>query len=245
MKYKCLIVDDERPALNLLEAYVAKLPHLELVDRCERATDALAVLKSEKIDILFLDIQMPDLTGLELLGALKVKPVVVLTTAYRDYAIEGFKHEAIDYVIKPFSFERFVQAVNRATERLDLIRKADAPKMKVATSSEPVNSILDDPFFVRTTHKLEKISLRDVLYLESMREYVGIFTAEKRYVIHASMNSMEDKLPVEHFIRVHRSYIVAFDQIDAINGNTIYVGEKSIPVGGNYRKAFFERVELL
>ena len=246
MKYNCLIVDDERPALKLLAAYIKKLPHLNLAASCENAMQAIAALQENKIDFLFLDIQMPDLTGLELLKVLKEKPQVILTTAYREYAVEGFELDVTDYLVKPFSFDRFVQSVNKATEQLKLITTPIKNDLnKIAEISENIIEETDGHFFVRTNHKMEKVELKDILYVESMREYVAIHTAERRFVTNQTMNKMEEELSAEKFMRVHRSFIVALSHIQSINGNVIYIGEKEIPVGASYRKRFFERVRLL
>ena len=244
MKYKCLIVDDERPALKLLAAYIAKLPNLELVASCENALQALSELQKNKIDLLFLDIQMPELTGLDLLKALKDKPQVILTTAYRDFAVEGFALDVTDYLVKPFALERFVQAVNKAIDQIQLAQKSMS---HIAVNHFP--NVATTPseayFFVRTNHKMEKVKLAEIKYVESMREYVAIFTSNRRFVIHKSMNFMEQELPKNEFIRVHRSYIVNLDFIENIQGNTIEIVGKKIPIGASYRKTFFEKIELI
>lgn len=246
MTLNCLIVDDERPALKLLEAYIKKLPHLNLVAACENAVSALAALQKHSVDILFLDIQMPDLTGLELLQTLKNKPITIFTTAYREYAVEGFALDATDYLIKPFSFERFVQAVNKASELIQLKVKANSSlDTAIREESKPSKEELEEHFYVRTSYKMEKVQLKEILYVESMREYVSIFTSSKRYVVHQTMNKMAERLELPHFMRVHRSYIVSMNAINAINGNTIQISDKVIPIGGSYRKTFFEQIDLL
>jgi len=240
MKYNCLIVDDERPALKLLVAYIAKLPHLHLAASCENAMQAIAALQANKIDLLFLDIQMPDLTGLELLKVLKEKPQIILTTAYREFAVEGFALDVTDYLVKPFSFERFVQAVNKGTEQIN--QKISKPSSaKIA----PNTAVENDHFFVRTNYKMERVKLKEILYVESMREYVSIHIKDRRYVTHQTMNRMEEELPAGQFIRVHRSFIVGLNHIQAINGNMVIIEKKEIPIGGNYRKTFFEKVKTL
>ena len=242
MTYKCFIVDDERPALKLLTAYIERLPHLELMGAFEDALTALAALQKNTVDLMFLDIQMPGFTGLELLNVIQNPPKVVFTTAYRDYAVEGFSHGVTDYLVKPFSFERFVQAVNKAIELIKL------EQQNSSTSSPSINSEEEprtDHFFVRTNHKMEKVAIKDILYVESMREYVGIHTKERRYMVNMSMNKMEEELPNDQFMRVHRSYLISFQHIDSIMGNTIYIGEQKIPVGATYRKKFFEQIKLL
>ncbi|MEO0473219.1 MAG: response regulator transcription factor [Bacteroidota bacterium] len=241
MMYQCLIVDDERPALDLLTAYISNLPHLSLAGRCENAMDALAALQRQDIDMVFLDIQMPEFTGLELLKVLKKRPQVILTTAYREYAIDGFALDVTDYLVKPFSLDRFIQAVNKATEQIQLRHR----KPPAFPSPEPEPPPVADHFFVRTNFKMEKVAFADILYISGMREYVGIHTRERRFVVHQSMHKMADELPAARFMRVHRSYIVGLPHIDVINGNTILIGEQDIPIGASYRKDFFERVRLL
>ncbi|MEM7367409.1 MAG: LytTR family DNA-binding domain-containing protein [Bacteroidota bacterium] len=241
MSYRCLIVDDERPALSLLTAYIAKLPQLELVQSCESGTDALHVLQSTPIDILFLDIQMPDLTGLELLQTLPRTPQVVMTTAYRDYAVEGFALNVTDYLVKPFSFDRFVQAVNRAIEQHGLVQQSGRPP----ESGEAEAQVAGDHFFVRTGHRIKKVRYQEVHYVESMREYVRIHAENKRYMVHQTMSSMEKRLSMYGFIRVHRSFLVNLEYLDSLQGNRIFIGETEIPIGGNYKKALFDRIELL
>lgn len=243
MKYTCIIVDDERPALKLLTAYISKLPHIKLVAACEDALQALAALQEHTVDILFLDIQMPGFTGLELMKVLKEKPQIILTTAYREYAVEGFALDATDYLVKPFSFERFTQAVNKAIEQIKLRRVGSTPI--VVNSAQVEAPIQPDHFFARTHHKLEKVAFDDVHYVESLREYAAIHTSDKRYVVSQTMRKIETELPADRFIRVHRTYIVALAHIDEIFGNTIVIQGKEIPIGGSYKQAFFERVKML
>ncbi|MEN0049559.1 MAG: LytTR family DNA-binding domain-containing protein [Bacteroidota bacterium] len=242
MNYNCLIVDDERPALKLLTAYVSKLPHLELLTTCENAMEALAALQNHTVDLLFLDIQMPELTGLDLLKVLQNKPQVILTTAYREYAVEGFALQVTDYLVKPFSLERFIQAVNKATAQIDLRKSQNS----ILLDQEKLQTTpAKDHFFVRTNHKMTRINFSDILYLESMREYVAIHTRKHRYVVNQTMNTMQAKLPTDLFMRVHRSYIIALAEIKTINGNLIIINDQKIPVGTSYRKRFFEQIELL
>ena len=245
-KYQCLIVDDERPALQLLTAYLQKMPQLELVGSCENAMDALAQLQSKSVDILFLDIQMPEFTGLDLLKMLTNRPQVIMTTAYREYAVEGFQLEVTDYLVKPFSFERFVQATNKAINRIvqnsQSAATGTAPEVQKTEGDSPTEL---DHFFVRTNHKMEKVVVNEIRYVESMREYIAIYTQERRFVINNSMQRIIDELPASKFMRVHRSFIVSLDQIEGIKGNTIVLADKEIPIGTSYRKAFFERIKLL
>lgn len=239
MKYTCIIVDDERPALKLLKAYIAKVPQLELVGACENALEAMNALQQHKVDILMLDIQMPELTGLDLLRIIKNKPQVILTTAYRDYAVEGFELDVTDYLVKPFSFERFVQAINKTIGNL-------GPSTNQLIGSEETGASSKSEYvFVKTNYKMEKLALGDIRYIKGMREYIAIHTQQRRYVLNQTMSHMEQSLPASRFRRVHKSYIVSLAHIQSINGNTIKLAEEEIPIGASYRKGFFEQLDLL
>jgi DNA-binding LytR/AlgR family response regulator len=245
MKYNCVIVDDERPALKLLAAYIKKLPHLELVASCEDAFEAIAALQNNQVDILFLDIHMPEFTGIELLQSLKQKPQVIMTTAYREYAVEGFEMEVTDYLVKPFSFERFLQGVNKATQNLNSEKIPRTNSSSTESLSDISEKKQDTYFFVKTNHKMEKVPLQEILYIESMREYVSIQLKSRRFVVHQTMNAMEEKLPLPDFMRVHRSYIIGLNHIQTIMGNVLNINGKEIPIGGSYRKSFFDQIEML
>jgi DNA-binding LytR/AlgR family response regulator len=245
MKYNCVIVDDERPALKLLTAYIKKLPHLELVASCEDAFEAIAALQNNQVDILFLDIHMPEFTGIELLQSLKQKPQVIMTTAYREYAVEGFEMEVTDYLVKPFSFERFLQGVNKATQNLNSEKIPKTNSSSTESLSDISEKKQDTYFFVKTNHKMEKVPLQEILYIESMREYVSIQLKSRRFVVHQTMNAMEEKLPLPDFMRVHRSYIIGLNHIQTIMGNVLNINGKEIPIGGSYRKSFFDQIEML
>lgn len=245
MKYNCVIVDDERPALKLLTAYIKKLPHLELVASCEDAFEAIAALQNHQVDILFLDIHMPEFTGIELLHSLKQKPQVIMSTAYREYAVEGFEMEVTDYLVKPFSFERFLQSVNKATQNLNKAKKPESNSSSTETLSDISEKKQDTYFFVKTNHKMEKVPLGEILYIESMREYVSIQLESRRFVVHQTMNAMEEKLRLPDFMRVHRSYIIGLNHIQTIMGNVLNINGKEIPIGGSYRKSFFDQIEML
>jgi len=241
MKYNCLIVDDERPALKLLTAYISKMPHLNLTATCENAMEAITVLENHSIHLLFLDIHMPDLTGLDLLEVLREKPQIIMTTAYRDYAVESFALDVTDYLVKPFSLSRFAKAVNKAIDQISLKNSSH-----IGTIKKPDQMIESkDHFFVRTNHQLEKVVISEILYIESKREYICIYTKSRRYLINKSMNSMEENLSADVFMRVHRSYIINLAQVKKINGNLVLIGEKKIPVGATYRKRFSDRIKLL
>ncbi len=227
-----IIVDDEPLALDVLETYIEKIPELNLVQRCSNALEANDALKNHQIDLMFLDIQMPQLTGTDFLKTLTKPPLVIFTTAFANYALEGFELNAVDYLLKPISLERFIKAVNKAMEQIELQRK-DAPA--AAASGEPETDFI----FVKADKKLVKIKYDDIIYIEGLKDYVIIRLDATRVVTLQTMKSLEDKLPSKHFKRIHRSFIVNLDKINAVLGNMVEVMEKGqakhLPVGKNYR----------
>lgn len=227
-----IIVDDEPLALDVLETYIEKIPELNLVKRCNNALEANEALKNHDIDLMFLDIQMPQLTGTDFLKTLSNPPLVIFTTAYANYAIEGFELNAIDYLLKPISLERFMKAVNKAVEQIELQRKDNAAT--IASSDDP-NFI-----FVKADKKLIKVSYDEIIYIEGLKDYVIIRQDSNRIITLQTMKSLEEKLPDTIFKRIHRSYIVNMNKINAIVGNMVEVMEKGqakhLPVGKNYRE---------
>ncbi len=224
---KAIIVDDEPLALDVLESYIAQLPELELVARCENALEAREVLKEHDVDLMFLDINMPQLTGIDFLKTLSVKPNFIFTTAHPYYAVEGFELNAIDYLMKPIPLERFMKAVNKVID------------MQVGETSAPEKK-KENFIFVKADKKLIKVNFDDILYIEGLKDYVIIRQKEGRVITLHTMKSLESKLPDHIFKRIHRSYIVNIGAIDAIVGNMIELKEKSqvkhIPIGKNYRE---------
>ena len=231
---RCLVVDDEELARTLLENFIGRVPGLLLEALCANPLEAMAVLQRQPVDLLFLDIQMPELTGIEFLRTLQQKPVVVFTTAYSDYALEGYSLDVTDYLLKPFSFERFLQAVNKATTALRT-KTADVPSPTLPPPDK-------DYVLVRADHKVHRIKYDDILYLQSMREYVAFHTSAGRILSLNSLKSLEDELPSERFIRIHKSYIVAIGRITTLEGNLLHVGKDKLPVGASYREGLMERV---
>jgi DNA-binding LytR/AlgR family response regulator len=221
-----IIVDDEPLALDVLETYIEKMPNLKLITRCNNAFEANAALKDHEIDLMFLDIQMPQLTGIEFLKTLSKPPMVVFTTAYSNYAIEGFELNALDYLLKPISMDRFMKAVNKASEQYQLHHKESAPV---------------------PSKKLIRVKFTEILYIEGLKDYVIIRTETGRVISLQTMKSLEDKLPLGQFARIHRSYIVGMDKIHAIVGNMVEVTEKGLPkhlpIGKNYRDELLELVD--
>ncbi len=237
-----LIVDDEPLALDVLETYIGQMPDLRLVKRCSNAIEANEVLKNESVDLMFLDIQMPQLTGTDFVKTLIRPPMIVFTTAYPNYAIQGFDLNALDYLLKPISFERFVKAVNKAVEHAELSQREAAP----AAQSNALGEGLDF-FFVKADKKLVKVNFDDIIYIEGLKDYVIIRLLNGRVITLQTMKSLEDRLPQMRFRRIHRSYIVSLEKILAIEGNMVEVQEKDkpklLPIGKNYRDDLLVLIE--
>ena len=223
---KCIAIDDEPLALELLEDNIAKIPFLQLVAACENPLQALHILEEQEVDLVFLDIQMPGLTGLQFIRSLARKPLFILITAYEKYALEGFDLDVVDYLVKPVSLDRFIKACSKARELHELRNK----KGTVANNAA-------DYFFVNADYSLIKILYTDVLWIESLKDYVKINlrSSSKPVVTRMSMKQLEEDLPPERFIRVHKSYIISKDQVTIIRKNSIFIGPMEIPVGENYR----------
>lgn len=238
-----IIVDDEPLAQDVLETYIEKIPDLNLVKKCSNALEANEALRSNEIDLMFLDIQMPQLTGIDFLRSLANPPVVIFTTAYSNYAVDGFELNAIDYLLKPISLERFLKAANKAIEQIELLRKGKEGTVPVAAAaSEPEADFM----FVKADKKLVRVYYHDVVYIEGLKDYVIIRQTDSRIVTLQTMKSLETKLPANIFRRIHRSYIVNINKIDAVMGNMVEVQEKGqakhLPVGKNYRDELLELI---
>lgn len=238
-----LIVDDEPLALDVLETYIGQMSELRLVKRCSNALEANDALKSNDIDLMFLDIQMPQLTGIDFVRTLTKPPMVVFTTAYPNYAIQGFDLNALDYLLKPISLERFVKAVNKAVEHAELAQRDGAAGYGAASQASEHLEF----FFVKADKKLVKVNFDDIIYIEGLKDYVIIRLVHGRVITLQTMKSLEDKLPHGRFKRIHRSYIVAMDKITAIEGNMVEVQEKErpklLPIGKNYRDDLLVLIE--
>ncbi|WOK08470.1 LytTR family DNA-binding domain-containing protein [Imperialibacter roseus] len=226
-KIRCLIVDDEPLALNLIEGYVEKTPFLELAGKCSSAYEALEKIAAEKIDLLFLDIQMPGLTGMELSRSLKNGPKVVFTTAFEEYALEGFKVDAIDYLLKPFNYEEFLKSANKAREWISVASGG-------SSETDP------NALFVKSEYKLVKIDLKKVLYIEGLKDYAKIFLQDQTRPVMTlmSLKSLEEQLPSQQFMRIHRSFIVRLDRIDLIERNKVVIGQVGITIADAYKETF-------
>lgn len=230
---KCIIVDDNKMARMAMKQLVEQVADLELVKECADAMEAYNVINKEQVDLLFLDIEMPGMTGLELIKNLGAKkPLIIFTTAKKDYAVEAFELNVIDYLIKPITPARFIQAVERANEA----KASDKEVVKVGEQ---------EFVFIKDNGVLKRISVDDILFLEAMGDYVKVHTAPKFHVLHATLKSIEEKMPSTKFIRVHRSYIVSLNKIDFIQEGVISIGKASIPVADTYRSLLNKRLNLL
>ena len=227
----CLIVDDEELARTLLGNYVKRLPYLNLVGKCSNPIEALQLLQQQSVDLIFLDIQMPEMIGTDFLKSLSHKPMVVFTTAYAEYALEGYELDVVDYLLKPFPFERFLKAVNRAS---------DLAKLQCQQASNPIlrkkEANNKDYILVRSEHKLHRISHDDILYIQSMREYVAFYTRNGRILSLGSLKKLEVDLPQDQFLRIHKSYIISKAKATILEGNMVHIGEEKIPIGASYRE---------
>jgi DNA-binding LytR/AlgR family response regulator len=235
--YKCIIVDDEPLATQLLENYVSKISELELVGMFSSALDAQRFLNDNKIDVMFLDINMPVLSGIEFLKILNNKPYTILTTAYSEFAVDAFSMEVEDYLLKPIAFDRFYKSVQK------LLRKLQPSTVKISSNSIQEKEEEDDYFFVKADLKIIKIAFTDVLYIEGLREYVGINTAKERIVTLIAMIKLLEVLPEDQFVRIHRSYIVNLKHVKSVYGNTVVLNNgKELPISKGQKEEFLLRI---
>ncbi len=230
MEIRTLIVDDEPLARQIIRQYAKDLGALQIKGECGDALEAINFLAKNEVDLIFLDINMPRLSGLDFLRSLSHVPQVILTTAYTDYALESYELNILDYLKKPFSFERFLKAVAKAEEQLRLRVQAQ----NTQTGNEFI--------FVKSNKKVHRVELSDILFIEGLGDYIKIITLHAVLVTNLTMKKIEELLPVPDFCRIHKSYIVRFDQISSIDGNLVEIGNRKIPVGNNYRQAFFDRI---
>ena len=225
----CMIIDDEPLALDLLESYIEKISFLHLTAKCNEPLSALHHFNNQHINLLFVDIQMPDMNGINFFRSLPVKPNVIFTTAHSEYALEGFNLNAIDYLLKPISFERFVFAVNKAKDYFEL-------------KSNKFNS--KEYFFINASHKIHKVFYKDILYLEGLKDYTKIHlsTSSNPLLILQNLKYFEDALPKGEFVRIHRSYIVAMDKLNTVTKKMVAIGQRDIPISDNYRDKLFSLI---
>lgn len=235
-QYSVIIVDDEYLAQKLLQDYVSKVGNLQLVATCSNAIEAMSALKENEVDIMLLDIQMPDLTGLELVKSLEKKPAVIFTTAYSEYAVDAFNLAVTDYLLKPFDFQRFVQAINKA---VGLVQ----PKVELEQKTVDSVSRSNDFITVKADYKLYKINYDDLLYIEGQHEYVTFHTTQRRITALFALKDLEGILPKDKFVRVHKSYIVSFKHIQDLDKSEVTVAGSKVPVGASYRDELLARLQ--
>jgi DNA-binding LytR/AlgR family response regulator len=230
----CLIVDDEQLAVDVIKEHVSRIPYLNLIGETNSAFEAIEILDNASVDLIFLDIQMPELTGIELLNSLSKKPLVIFTTAYPEYALESYEYNAVDYLVKPVSFERLLKAVNKAKNRL----------LKEKSDTLDLSSVKDekDYIFVKTEYKTVRIDVSDIHYVESNKDYVTFHLSNEKVTSLLTLSAVSENLPNSRFIRIHRSFIVAINKITEIERNTIIVNADRLQVGSSYRDAFKKTV---
>lgn len=231
---RCILVDDEPVAREVLENHLAKIDTVQVMARCKSALEAFQVINSEKVDLIFLDINMPEISGLSFARSINKHIKVIFTTAYREYAVDGFDLQAVDYLLKPISYERLLQAINK-------YRDENAP----VRNYEPVEIMPErsDYFFVRADRKMIKIDFAEIRFVESLSDYVKIYLADKTVVTRETITNIEAKLPQKDFIRTHRSFIVSIRNIDSFTGESIEMGKKQIPISRSYKKEVLQKLE--
>ncbi len=229
-KLRCIIADDEPVARKILREFIEQVPYLELIAEFKNAMKTEAFLQEHEADLLFLDINMPRISGLQFLKRTAVRPLVILTTAYSEYALEGYELDIIDYLLKPIAFTRFLKAVKKANDFLALREKKEP--------ASPATFL-----FVKSEKRIEKIALADILYIESMGNYVNICTGNKKIVAYLTLKGIESNLPADEFIKVHQSFLIPISKIEFIEGNQIRLKDIAIPIGRNYRDAVMKMVE--
>lgn len=229
---RCLVIEDEPLAQNVLKKYIGDLPSLELVAVCNDALEAQGIVQSKNIQLIFLDINLPKLSGINFLKTLPQQPAVIFTTAYPEFAVEGFELDAIDYLLKPFSFERFLKSVNKASAKAIPVINAAAEEKNTG-----------DFIFLKADKKVYKIDLEDILYAEATGDYAKVVTKERHYITNITLKKLLEELPSNGFIRVHKSYIISASKIKFFEGNYVKVGNTDIPIGAAYREEIFARLK--
>jgi DNA-binding LytR/AlgR family response regulator len=238
MKINCVAIDDEPLALDIIMDYCNKISYLNLMQTFTNPIDSIDFLKSNKVQLLFLDIQMEQLSGIQLMNVIKSKPLVIFTTAYDSFAVMGYELDAVDYLLKPISFERFLKATSKAFEKLQTDK--DISTDKIAGLNE---NIKHDYFFIKTDAKMQKINFNDLLYVEGQSNYLRIVTEKERFMTLMNFKTIEDILPAKDFVRVHKSYIVALSKIEFIERNHIKIKDALIPISEGCRDNFYKAIE--
>ena len=238
MKIKAILVDDEPHAIEVLDNYLRNFNEIEIVARCQDAIQAFQVLQQQKVDLMFLDVKMPGLTGTELLRSLKTPPKVVFTTAYQDYAVEGFDLNAVDYLLKPIPFERFLRAMDKVFTGLNVANQSVSIAQKAAVSNQDVF------LYLKVDRKMVKVNVIDILWVESLRDYIKVVLKDKVLITKQKISLLEELLPEDSFIRVHRSFIVAMDKVESYHAHKIEIAGKELPIGRNFRNDCQRRFKL-
>lgn len=228
----CIIVDDDEMSRNTLKQLVQRVNFLALTKVCEGAEDAINTLKNERIDLMFLDIEMPEMSGMDLIRSLETRPMIILTTSHKEYALDAFECNVVDYLVKPLLLPRFLLAATKARDLFE-------------NSRNKLDSVDREYFFVKNNSVMHKLLIKDILWMESMGDYITINTVNRKYILHLTLKAIEPKIPPDKFIRVHRSFIVAMDNITSVEDTTICIGNKLIPVGAIYKENFMRRLNLL
>jgi len=232
MKISCIAVDDEPLALDKMKAFIAKVPFLDLKASFSNGIDTMEYLNHNQVDLMFLDIQMDDLTGIQLLEVLSNKPKVIFTTAYDQYALKGYELDVCDYLLKPISFSRFLQAVNKVYE---------APAIPIVQQTQIVESTPQKDYtFLKTEYRMQKVNFDDILFIQGMKDYLMVRTVDSNIMTLMNFKKMEEILPSKKFIRTHKSYIVSVDKIESIERNRIKIGKELIPISDTYKADFYE-----
>jgi len=231
MKHRCLVVDDEEFSREVVKQFIARTESLELGGECHNAEDAFVTLRKGDTDIVFLDVEMPGMSGIDLVKQLEIIPQVIMITSRQEYAVDAFNHSLTDYLVKPINYPRFLKAVDKA-------------KQNIASDKSIVDSLKND-IYVKADSKIVRLQLNNILFIEALSDYVIINTPEKKLIVHSTMKGMESKLPSTDFIRVHRSYIVNVNMIDTIEDTTIIMPNKNIPIGASYKSKFIEKLNFL
>lgn len=229
---RCIVVDDEPLAVELLADYLQKTPGMQLVLKTTHVLDALHSVQQGHADLLFLDIQMPELTGIQFMKIIRNACPVILTTAYAEYALEGYEYDVVDYLLKPVTFERFMVAVEKAKRRLEQAASKEMPT--------PVEHI-----FIKTEYRIQKIDLNDILYIEALRDYIAIHMPSGKILSLESLRNMEEILPASHFIRIHKSYIINQNKIEFLERGKVIINKQYLPVGDTYREKFLSRIKMI
>jgi DNA-binding LytR/AlgR family response regulator len=232
VKIKCLLVDDEPPALEVLKTYIQSVPSLEVAGECHHALAAFEFLKKNQVDLIFLDVNMPKLQGTDFIKSLPHPPQVIFTTAHRNYALDGFELGAIDYLLKPFSLDRFLKAVYKVTQP-----NQREPEEKHQMTTERF-------LYFRAERKMIKVMLSDILFIESLKDYIKIVTTKGQIITKQSISSVETMLPEEEFIRIHRSFIASVNKIDSYTSNDIFIGKSELPIGPLYKHEIGKRLQV-